>query len=255
MISHYVVYFAIYSFMGWIYECFFAIATKHEWENRGFMFGPVIPIYGVGGVSIMILLRVCEVYHLTPSVWQLFLIGAFGSVILEFSTHLFLEKMFHAYWWDYSNMPFNIQGRVCLPYTICFGGAAILVAKVIAPFTVHMVAWMPDLLFEGLAFLFVAIFAMDLALTVSILADFDRKVASVDESFNQTMEKVIEGSKAAMSRAIFTREWFANYLSGLDSIKKGALKRMRGYRNPKVEKNNMDEFFSSLKNHLPKMKQ
>ena len=69
------------------------------------------------------------------------------------------------------------------------------------------------------------------------------------------MEKVIEGSKAAMSRAIFTREWFANYLSGLDSIKKGALKRMRGYRNPKVEKNNMDEFFSSLKNHLPKMKQ
>ena len=221
MISHYVVYFAIYSFMGWIYECFFAIATKHEWENRGFMFGPVIPIYGVGGVSIMILLHVCELHHLTPSVWQLFLIGAFGSVILEFSTHLFLEKMFHAYWWDYSNMPFNIQGRVCLPYTICFGGAAILVAKVIAPFTVHMVAWMPDLLFEGLAFLFVAIFAMDLALTVSI----------------------------------FTREWFANYLSGLDSIKKGALKRMRGYRNPKVEKNNMDEFFSSLKNHLPKMKQ
>ena len=79
-ISRYFVYFVIFSFFGWIYESIYCTIKSKRWENRGFLYGPLCPIYGAGGVGIT-------------------------AIVLEYGTSWTLEKLFHAYWWDYSEMP------------------------------------------------------------------------------------------------------------------------------------------------------
>jgi hypothetical protein len=84
-----------------------------KWADRGFLYGPVCPIYGVGAVSLTAIAEaVSERSADGYAWWQVFLVSFFGSIILEYVTSWALEKLFHAYWWDYSNMPLNIHGRV-----------------------------------------------------------------------------------------------------------------------------------------------
>ena len=99
MICQYVVLFTVYSFFGWIFECTYCTFKTNRWENRGFLFGPIIPIYGFGAIAASI------VFGLIPQVktaglnlWQIFLVCAVGSAILEYITSFLLEKIFHAVW-------------------------------------------------------------------------------------------------------------------------------------------------------------
>lgn len=102
-------------FMGWVYESLAMTIWTGKWENRGFLFGPLIPIYGFGDITLTIVL---SIYHLSNL--QVFILSVLGSVILEISTSILLEKLFHAYWWDYSGVPLNFQGRICLPASLGF---------------------------------------------------------------------------------------------------------------------------------------
>ncbi len=253
-LSRYLVYFTIYSVVGWVYECIFAICTRKHWENRGFLYGPVVPIYGVGGAGLMILTEALAHFGITLIWWQLFLVGCIGSFILEFGPHWTLEKLFHAFWWDYSKMPLNIQGRVCLPYTLCFGLAALLANYGIIPFFVRITSWMTPIWFEVFALIFVATIAVDTTLTVSALTDFSRKVAAVDGAFNEKMQKVVDNvqDSFAEGKAHFTREQFTGYISGLGGLKKSALKRVRGYKNPKMDRSSAEEFLNALKKKIKK---
>ena len=124
-LSRYFLWFLGFGLLGWIYETSYVTIKEKKWSNRGFLFGPVLPIYGVGAALI------CAVVEFVLkdgyTWWQIFLISYLGSVVLEYSTHWTLEKLFHAYWWDYRDMPLNINGRVCVPASIAFGLAGLLV--------------------------------------------------------------------------------------------------------------------------------
>lgn len=74
--------------------------------------------------------------------------GILGSIVLEYGTSWALEKLFHAYWWDYSSMPLNINGRVCFPYSVGFGVAGLIVVYFIAPFTKFITGWMSPIWYE-----------------------------------------------------------------------------------------------------------
>ena len=96
---------------------------QKKWENRGFLYGPLCPIYGAGGVAITAIADFISAHtDATFTWWQIFLVAFLGSIVLEYGTSWALEKLFHAYWWDYSSMPLNINGRVCFPYSVGFGG-------------------------------------------------------------------------------------------------------------------------------------
>ena len=71
-------------------------------------------------------------------IWGIFIICVIGSAIAEFATRWVLEKRFNARWWDYSNMPLNIQGRICVPVSICFGLAGVLIVRLLIPFVSGM---------------------------------------------------------------------------------------------------------------------
>ena len=106
----------IYSFLGWIIETIYAIFIHGHFVKRGFLFGPVCPIYGFGALLLIVSTR--KIYK---KAWLKFLISAIAFTIFEYMVSLILEVLFGLRWWDYSNDFLNIQGRVSLPYSLFWG--------------------------------------------------------------------------------------------------------------------------------------
>ncbi|MCR5581114.1 MAG: putative ABC transporter permease [Pseudobutyrivibrio sp.] len=193
MISKYFVYFIIYSFIGWIYETIYCTINEKSWQNRGFLYGPCIPLYGVGATLAQILFIDLPFDGLRNASYITIFIGcALGSFILEYCTSYVLEKRFHARWWDYSNMPLNINGRVCLIFTFCFGIAGIVVTQFIIPPIIGVISIIPSVLIELLALIFMFLFGMDMALTVSALTSFAKDFERINDQINAQMAERVE---------------------------------------------------------------
>lgn len=125
---YYILNFFIYGFLGWCTEVAFAAFKEHHFVNRGFLNGPICPIYGFG-VSTVIL-------FLTPfqdNLLLLYLISTIVVTALEWVTGFLLEKLFHSRWWDYSNMPLNLNGYVCLLFSLIWGVACVFIVKLFHP--------------------------------------------------------------------------------------------------------------------------
>ena len=168
MLCEYFIWFIIYSFIGWIYESAFCTIRARRWRNRGFLYGPVIPIYGIGALGVS-LLPVCFP-EIALSGWKVFLVCMAGSAALEYFTSWVLEKLFHARWWDYSGVPLNLNGRVCFPVAVGFGLAGLLILHVIYPLMDYMTGLIPTALLQAAAFAFFLGIVMDLLMTVCILS-------------------------------------------------------------------------------------
>lgn len=254
IICHWFVLFILYSCFGWIYETIYCTIKGKKWENRGFLYGPLCPIYGAGSVAASALVQLLQMNNVNYKWWHIFLAGYFGSIVLEYVTHWALEKIFHAYWWDYSYMPFNIKGRVCLPYSIAFGGAAVLVSYVIYPFMTKITAWINPMTYEVLALVFMAILGMDIALTVSALSDFENYVINAEEVLNKNMESFVENveekygqmsdqmsAKMPDERFKATKERLVGGMRLMNGFYKSAISRVKGFRPGRGEEGNIRE--------------
>ncbi|MDC7279664.1 MULTISPECIES: putative ABC transporter permease [Pseudobutyrivibrio] len=206
IICRYFLYFIIYSFLGWIYETFYCTIHEKAWENRGFLYGPCIPLYGVGATLAQILFMDLPIKGLDdPSLTTIFIGCAVGSFFLEYGTSYVLEKRFHARWWDYSDLPLNINGRVCLIFTLCFGFAGILVTQIIIPPIVEIISYFPAVLIELLALIFMFIFGMDMALTISALTTFAKEFERINEEINNQMAERIAALQTNLEDAKVAR--------------------------------------------------
>ena len=193
MLSKYFVLFIIYSFLGWIYETCYCTIREKSWQNRGFLYGPCIPLYGVGATLAQIIFIDLPFDTLqNASYFSIFLGCSIGSFFLEYGTSYALEKKFHARWWDYSDMPLNINGRVCLIFTACFGIAGIIVTQFIIPPIVNSISYIPQNLIELIALVFMFLFGMDMALTISALTTFAKDFERINEQINNQMAERIE---------------------------------------------------------------
>lgn len=114
--THYIFIFFSFCIVGWIWECVLHIVEDHELVNRGTMYGPWIPIYGVGGTAIILLMSRFKEHKL-----RLFLLEVLFCGILEYLTSFFLDIIFNTYYWDYTMYPMNVNGRICLYGLIAFG--------------------------------------------------------------------------------------------------------------------------------------
>ena len=110
--------FIIYAFIGWCSEVSYAAMDRGIFVNRGFLNGPYCPIYGIGVLTVIVILT-----PLKRNLLLLYVGSFFLTSILEFLTGFILEKVFHNKWWDYSNKPCNIMGYVCLKFSIFWGFA------------------------------------------------------------------------------------------------------------------------------------
>lgn len=133
-------YFIIYSFLGYIIESIFGIVTKGVWESRqSFLYGPFCGIYGVGAVIMIIFL------HKYPKKYNSLFIGGFivGSIV-EYLVSWIGEMILHVKWWDYSNMPLNINGRICVYYSFFWGFLAIYLLGSINPRIDRLIDWIKN---------------------------------------------------------------------------------------------------------------
>lgn len=152
----YFILFIIYSFLGWVIEVFFTYSKEHNFVNRGFLIGPYCPIYGYGCIFMILLL---DKYLSDPV--ALFIMAVVICSILEYLTSFFMEKIFKARWWDYSDRKFNINGRICLETLIPFGLLGCLLMYVLNPFISSVLIKMPNYLIVIIFILLFMIFLTD----------------------------------------------------------------------------------------------
>lgn len=247
-VSRYFIWFVIYGCMGWVYETIYCIVKSGKWENRGFLYGPMCPIYGVGALGISAVYEYFRPEDGGALVWwQVFLVSVFGSMVLEYFTSWLLEKLFHAYWWDYSDSPFNIHGRICLPASLGFGVAGLIVVYLVYPVVYRMTAALCPPAMELVSLLFMALMAADATLTISALTGLEKNVATVEESVNRQMELVVVAfqekfvgavqetkqgveDRVAEVREIVAAEQLERMLSGISRGQRRALERVKGFR-------------------------
>ena len=171
--------FLIYAFLGWCTEVAFAAVTNGSFVNRGFLNGPVCPIYGVGMLIVVTLL-----WGLRHNLILLFLGSAVLTTALEFATGWILQKFFHDKWWDYSDKPFNVKGYICLEFTILWGLAAAFVVGAVHPFVFMLIGKTPFVLGIILMSVFLAFFITDLTITVIALAKLPNKLNAMLDAEN-----------------------------------------------------------------------
>ena len=139
-IETYFLLFMSYAILGWCMEVTCKLIEKKKFINRGFLIGPYCPIYGWGAVAITILL---SRYMSDPIV--LFIMAIVICSILEYFTSYFMEKKYHARWWDYSSKKFNINGRICLETMIPFGILGVAIMYVTNPLLFSLFEKIPEM--------------------------------------------------------------------------------------------------------------
>ena len=130
-------YFIIYSVLGYIIETIFGIITKGTWESRqSFLYGPFCGIYGLGAVIMILSLQYFNQNN-NSLFWGGFLVGS----IIEYVVSWIGEILLNVKWWDYSNMPLNLNGRICVFFSIFWGLLAIYLMSYINPRVDRLINW------------------------------------------------------------------------------------------------------------------
>ena len=188
--------FFFYSFLGWIYESTLVSVRKRILTNRGFLNGPIIPIYGFAATFIYMAFYNEYAISLTEEVnalhiSEVFFFGMVIASILEYITSYLMEKFFHAKWWDYSNYPLNIKGRISLPSSLFWGLLSTVMVYLIQPAVNNLLLQIPRPLGDYVLIAAVAAGSCDLILTVAVTLKLNKKLEVLErlreEVFEYTM--------------------------------------------------------------------
>ena len=169
-------YFLIYSCLGWCLEVIYAAVTTGKLVNRGFLNGPVCPIYGFGMVIVL--------FTLTPLADNVFLLYVGGVIlpsVLELAGGWALEKLYHTRWWDYSDFPFNIGGYICLQFSLLWGVGTLVVMKAVHPVIADLVAMVPTLIGFIVMCVLYAVYAADVVVTAFAASDLARELEALEQ--------------------------------------------------------------------------
>ena len=175
-------YFLVYSFGGWVVEVIFHAVALGKVINRGFLNGPVCPIYGVGMVGILYALE-----PLKDNAIVLFIGGVVICSVLELFTGWILDKIFRMRWWDYSENRFNIGGYICLEFSIKWGLGSMIMVNMIHPMIYGVVSKIPLMVIYALLVIFAIAFIIDIIVTVKEIVGFKKSLGQ--------LEKIADGLK------------------------------------------------------------
>jgi len=192
-LNRYLTAYFVFSVLGWIWESIYCTIKEGKWQNRGFLYGPLCPIYGFGSIIALLvydLISLGIVHQL--SWWMTLIVGFFLSMILEYPTSYILEKLFHARWWDYSDLPLNINGRTCVITSLGFGIGAIIIMNYLIPSYEQALVIIPASIIAISCVIFVAIHSSDITLTVSHLTNFQKNIDEMEEIFQSKMTETVD---------------------------------------------------------------
>lgn len=164
-----ILYFFVYGFLGWCTEVIFAAFKQHRFVNRGFLNGPICPIYGIGVTLVIACLEAFQ-----SNLLLLYISSVILVTVLEGVTGWAMDKLFHNKWWDYSKLPFNIGGYVCLLFSLIWGVACVFIVYFVHPLIHQVLSLIPHT--AGIALIAILGIALlsDIIVTTSAIVKFNQ---------------------------------------------------------------------------------
>ena len=169
-------FFLIYSCLGWCLEVIYAAVSTGQLVNRGFLNGPVCPIYGFGMIIVLFTLS-----PLADNLLLLYIGGVILPSVLELAGGWALYKLYHTRWWDYSDFPFNIGGYICLEFSLLWGVGTVVVMKAVHPVIAGLVEMVPQMVGFVLMCILYACYAADVVVTAFAASDLARELDALEK--------------------------------------------------------------------------
>lgn len=173
---YWILYFFVYGVLGWCTEVAYAAVKEGKFVNRGFLNGPICPVYGIGvGVVVQFLMPLRGQFII------LYIASTILVTIIEGLTGFILDKLFHHRWWDYSNVPLNIGGYVCLLFSLIWGVACVFIVQVVHPVIHKGLSLIPFYLGVVLIVVLGILMFADLYVTASTILKFNKRLETMDK--------------------------------------------------------------------------
>lgn len=173
--------FILYSFLGWLMEVILVSIQTKKPTDRGFLIGPLCPIYGVGALLITILLN-----KYSNDLPALFIMATILGAILEYFTSYIMEKIFKTRWWDYSDKKYNINGRISLTTSIGFGILGVILIHILNPFFKNILNHFSNTAVLTISIVLLIIFIIDIITSFRIISKI--KIVNTNELRDSTDE-------------------------------------------------------------------
>ena len=193
--GQWVLLFFFYCLCGWVWESCYVSARQRRWVNRGFLHGPLLPIYGSG--AIIILFATLPVADSLPLIW---LFGMLAATALEYVTGDVMERIFKVRYWDYSGQKFNLNGHICLTSSIAWGFFSILLVRFVHPPIGRLLARVPALFVDPLAFGLTILFTVDVVRSVQAALDLREVLTKLTEE-NEDLRRLAKRAEVAAAFA------------------------------------------------------
>ena len=225
-LSYLFMIFFLTSLMGYICEVIYCSIVDHYFEwNRGFLFGPYVPIYGVG---TLLIIGLSKKYFNDPI--ALFWLTVITCSLVEYFASWIMEKLFKVRWWNYSTQKFNVNGRICLLNSFLFGFGGLLIIYVLYPFFQKILVLIPQNITIGIALVCATIFVIDFIVTVVTLISIKITIEDIENSnYKSTDETELVRAKAI--ERIKENVTFYNPIlkafPSIDGVKKDSFKQFR----------------------------
>ncbi len=195
-LTQWVLFFFIYSFIGWIWESCYVSVRKHRWVNRGFLHGPLLPIYGSGALVILI-----STIGIRENPYLVFLVGMAAATVLEYVTGAVMERVFHVRYWDYSRQKLNVNGYICASSSLCWGFFSVLLVRVVHVPVERAVLDIPMVITDAAALTLTLVTSVDLTQSFNEAMDLKHILAQLEESKEQ-IRKMQEKIKAVSEEVL-----------------------------------------------------
>lgn len=187
-VSQWILFFFLYSFLGWVWESCYVSLKERRPVNRGFMHGPFLPLYGSGAVIVLL----CTI-EVRDHIVLVFFLGMAGATALEFVTGVVMESIFHVKYWDYSNQKLNLKGYICPAASLCWGCFSVLMVYIVHPPVETAVLMIPESAAAGTAAALTAGAAADFILSFREALDMKQLLAQAEKTrqqFGKLQEKL-----------------------------------------------------------------
>ena len=189
--------FYIYCFIGWIWESCYVSLKNHKLVNRGFLKGPLLPIYGWGAMAVLM-----STLTVKRNLVLVFIIGMISATILEYITGVLMDKLFHVRYWDYTKEPFNINGHICLISSLTWGVFSVLLVRFVNPNIESLVTIIPDRISEIISYIITIFITIDGVQSFNAAMDLKKLLIK----FTERNEAIINIKKRIEIVEVFVNE-------------------------------------------------
>ncbi|QNQ81997.1 putative ABC transporter permease [Lactobacillus sp. PV012] len=182
--SELVALFFTYSVIGWLWETIYCSIKDHQYEYRGFLFGPYCPVYGFAVTTILV-----ATHPFQNNIFLLFIVGAVVATLFELIASIFLQKFFHLKLWDYSNLKWNFQGRIAPEISLFWGIGVVALVKFVQPFVQKIIDWEESYTHGYEAIIILTVMGVDFIATIISVKKFHTSTQLWNTKINDFLDK------------------------------------------------------------------